>query len=197
MRSLTIVSAVLLLTACQNKEQAGFEVTGTIKNVGAKTVFLEESKLNTLQPVIVDSATIEKDGSFDLETLSKEESVFSLRLDRDMYPFASFINDSKKVTINADFKSKELYTVKGSDASEQLKEYLKTNSQKVRNIYNISQEIDSLRKTPGMDSLATLLTQEKDNAAKELKTFTLNYVNESSSPALTMFVLGSYQRKNS
>lgn len=187
------VALVVLLSSCSDKEQSKFEVEGTIKNVPAKTVYLEESSLSNLQPVIVDSATIEKDGSFDLETLTKEESVYSLRLERDMYPFVSFINDSKKVTINADFKSTDLYTIKGSEASEKLREYLKNNSQKVRNLYNLSRSVDSLSRVADTDSIVAVRTTEKENAAKELKQYTVNFMNDSKSPALYMFVLGSYQ----
>jgi peroxiredoxin len=194
MRILIVVSsAVLLLMGCKDKEQSKFEVAGTIKNVPAKTVYLEESPLSNLQPVIVDSATIGKDGSFELQTLAKEESVFSLRLERDMYPFVSFINDTEKITIDADFNAKDLYTIKGSPASEKLKEYLNTNSAKIRSIYNLNRSIDSLGKIPGNDSVVTIRSVEKATAAQELKSYTTNFISQSTSPALALFVLGSYQ----
>lgn len=193
MRLVIYSALVLFVSGCADKEQSKFEVEGNIKNVAAKTVYLEESSLSNLQPVIVDSTTIEKDGSFDLQTLTKEESVYSLRLERDMYPFVSFINDSKKVTIDADFKTPDLYTIKGSAASENLRVYLKSNSQKVRHIYGLSKSVDSLSKITGSDSLLALQTSEKENAAKDLKQYTVNFINGSESPALYMFVLGSYQ----
>lgn len=188
-----IFGSLLLLAGCKDNEQTNFEVEGSIKNAGVQTVYLEESALSNLQPVIVDSAKIEKDGSFELEAITKEESIYSLRLDRSMYPFASFINDTKKVTVNADFKSPDLYTIKGSPASESLKEYLKNNSTKVRNIYTINQGIDSLQKIANSDSLVSLQQQKKADAVRDLKTYTANFINESKSPALALFVLGSYQ----
>lgn len=194
MRSaIVFFSGLMLLTGCAEKEQQKLEVEGTIKNVPAKTVYLEESSLSNLQPVIVDSATIQKDGSFELETLTKEESVFSLRLERDMYPFVSFINDTKEITINADFNSKDLYTIKGSPASEKLKEYLTANSTKVRSIYNLNRSIDSLGKIQGNDSIVAVRNTEKANSVNDLKTYTTSFINQSNSPALALFVLGSYQ----
>lgn len=194
MRSaIVFFSGLMLLTGCADKEQQKLEVEGTIKNVPAKTVYLEESSLSNLQPVIVDSATIQKDGSFELETLTKEESVFSLRLERDMYPFVSFINDTKEITINADFNSKDLYTIKGSPASEKLKEYLTANSSKVRFIYNLNRSIDSLGKIQGNDSIVAVRNTEKANSVNDLKTYTTSFINQSNSPALALFVLGSYQ----
>ena len=188
-----IYSLVFLLIGCNEEEQPMFEVEGELKNANAQTVYLEESVLSDLRPVVVDSAKIEKDGSFQLETLSKEESIFSLRVDQSVYPFVSFVNDSKKITVNADFNSKDLYTVKGSVASEAMKDYLQANSAKVRNIYNLTRAIDSLGKIPGNDSLVAYNTMEKAKAVTELKTFTSKVITDSKSPALAMFVLGSYQ----
>ena len=188
-----IYSILVFLIGCKEKEQPTFEVEGELKNANAQTVYLEESVLSDLRPVVVDSAKIEKDGSFHLETLSKEESIFSLRLDQSIYPFVSFVNDSKEITLNADFKSKDLYTIKGSVASEALKDYLQANSSKVRNIYNLNRAIDSLGKIPNSDSLVAYNTMEKARAVTDLKTYTSKVITDSKSPALAMFVLGSYQ----
>jgi hypothetical protein len=85
-----IYSLLVFLISCNEKEQPKFEVEGKIKNANAKTIYLEESLLSDLRPVVVDSAQIDKNGSFHLETLSKEESIFSLRVDESVYPFFSF-----------------------------------------------------------------------------------------------------------
>ena len=185
---------LIFLLGCQENDQLKFVVEGDIKNTpGAQTVYLEESALSDLRPVVVDSAKIGKDGSFHLQSLTKEESIYSLRLDQTMYPFVSFINDSKKVKVHADFNSKDLYTIEGSAASEALKEYLQANSTRVRHIYDLNRAIDSLTKIPKGDSLLENKGAEKEQAARELKNYTSNFIKESKSPALSMFVLGSYQ----
>jgi peroxiredoxin len=188
-----IYSVLFFLVACKEETQPSFEVEGKLKNANAKTVYLEESLLSDLRPVVVDSATIDKDGSFELETLSREESIFSLRIDQNVYPFVSFVNDTKKITVNADFNSKELYTVEGSPASAAMKEYLQANSLKVRHIFNLNREIDSLNKIPNKDSMVAYNTMEKAKAVTELKNYTSKIINDSKSPAVAMFVLGSYQ----
>jgi peroxiredoxin len=188
-----IYSVLFFLVACKEETQPSFEVEGKLKNTNAKTVYLEESLLSDLRPVVVDSATLNKDGSFKLETLSKEESIFSLRIDQNVYPFVSFVNDTKEITVNADFDSKELYTVEGSPASAAMKEYLQTNSLKVRHIFNLNREIDSLNKISNKDSLVAYNTMEKAKAVTELKNYTSKVINDSKSPAVAMFVLGSYQ----
>jgi peroxiredoxin len=188
-----IFCTLIFFIGCKEKSQLEFEVEGDVTNANATTIYLEESALIDLLPVIVDSAKIGKDGSFHLETLPKEESIYSLRLDDNVYPFASFINDSRKVTLHADFNSTDLYTVQGSAASEALKEYLKENGLKLQPIFNMTRSIDSLSKLPGTDSLLAAQMTQKNEAVKDLKTYTLNFINDSKSPALAMFVLGSYQ----
>ena len=112
-------SALVLLAACDKKEGNTFEVEGTVKNATATTVYLEEATINNMQPVIVDSATVNKDGSFSLNTTSKEESIFLLRFNNQPNPFASLINDSRKITIKADvLNPSDIYTVQGSPASQ-------------------------------------------------------------------------------
>ena len=188
-----IYTFLLFLIGCKESDQAKFEVEGDVKNANAKTIYLEDSALVDLRPVIVDSAKIEKDGSFQLGTLTKEESIYSLRLDESVYPFVSFINDSKKVTLHADLNSKDLYTVKGSAASEALKEYLQENSLRVRSIFNMNRSIDSVSKLPATDSSGSVDIAKRNTAVQDLKNYTLNFINNSKSPALAMFVLGSYQ----
>lgn len=185
---------LLFLIGCKEKSaSSNFEIEGDIKNTNAKTVYLIESSLVDLRPVVVDSTNIEKDGSFELQTLTKEESIYSLRLDQEMYPFVSFINDSKKVTVHADFKSADLYQIKGSAASEALRDYLKENSLRIRSIYNTNRAIDSLSKIAGTDSVVATKIADRNEAVNGLKSYTLNFMNDSQSPALAMFVLGSYQ----
>ncbi|MGV3657230.1 MAG: DUF4369 domain-containing protein, partial [Chitinophagaceae bacterium] len=100
-----IAAAALLFSACNNNGQDAYTVKGNIKNNEATTIYLEEATPTQAQPVIVDSATIEKDGDYKLKTLSKGEALYSLRLANNRYPFASFINDTESITVDADFSN--------------------------------------------------------------------------------------------
>src|SRR5688572_16830371 len=123
---------VLGLAACKQKKQTGFEVSGKIKNAPAQVVYLEELSMEQMQSVILDSATLKEDGSFELGTLSKEETIYNLRMEGNHYPFLSFINDTEEITIDADFaNTEEPYTLKGSPASQQLKDFIFTLGKKI------------------------------------------------------------------
>lgn len=188
-----IYSTLLLLVACNNDKQDSFEVEGSIKNANAQTVYLEESSIGSFRPVIVDSAKLDKNGKFQLEVLSREETIYNLRLDENVYPVVSFINDSKHITINADLKAEEIYTVKGSQASEDLKEFLHASGEKLRSIYNTNRAIDSLQKAAVSDSIIGLRVAERSTAAAELKKYTADFINNSKSAALSVFALGTFQ----
>jgi peroxiredoxin len=143
--------------------------------------------------VIVDSAKMDKDGKFKMDALSKEETIYNLRLDESVYPIVSFINDSKHITINADLKGKEIYSVKGSRASEELKDFLTISGEKLRSIYNTNRTIDSLQKAAVSDSIVGLRIAERSAAATELKRYTADFISKSKSAALNVFALGTFQ----
>jgi peroxiredoxin len=188
------ISLLLFFSACKQDTKNEFVVDGTIKNVTSHVIFLEEVSLTNTQPVIVDSALIKKDGSFQLNTIANEENLYVLRLTQELNPVATLINDSKHITVEADLKNEEQpYTVKGSIASGALVDYLINSNKKLATIYNMSVQLDSLNQTPENDSAVNVVNRNR----KEMTDDYTNYVNQliknSQSPSLTIFTLGSYQ----
>jgi len=185
---------LILLAACEQKDNKEFTVKGTIKNANADVVFLEEAALGNMQPVIVDSAKIEKDGSFKLSTLTKEENLYVLRITQQVNPIATVINDEKTITIEADVSNMEQpYSVKGSKASQTLVEYIKKSNEQLSNIYSLSMLIDSLHKKGTPDSVLAVTINQHRQAANAFKTYAEQIINTSKSPSLSIFTLGSYQ----
>jgi peroxiredoxin len=188
------ISMLLFFIACKQKATNEFVIDGTIKNATVDVIFLEEASLTNTQPVIVDSAVIKKDGSFELSTIATEENLYVLRLTQESNPVATLINDSRHITVEADLTNEEKpYSVKGSAASKALVDYLLNSNKKLAAIYNTSIQLDSLQKTQGNDSAVNAMTRNR----KEVTDDYTNYVNEviknSQSPSLTIFTLGSYQ----
>jgi hypothetical protein len=125
----------LAILSCTQKTEDDYTVAGTLANTTAQTVYLEENTLSAAQPVIVDSARIAGNGAYELSTLSRDEGIYSLRLAGNRFPFVSFVNDSKEITINADFKNVEdPYTIKGSESSQALKTYLAGLGKKINDL---------------------------------------------------------------
>ncbi|MFI5132916.1 MAG: redoxin domain-containing protein [Chitinophagales bacterium] len=194
-----VIAAIPVFLSCKEKTaDKKFEITGTLNNSHAKMIYLEEVPLATMQQVEVDSAFIGKDGSYSLKADAKEEAVFNLRLDGNMFPLTSVINDVPKITLDAFFtKDKmeflEKYDIKGSPASQQMKDFMYNFTDRIKNIYVNGRRIDSLQKINETDSMLHSLTAQQPKEIEEIKNYTLQAINQSKNPSLTMFELGYYQ----
>lgn len=191
---LMIVLPGLMFFSCKEDKGKQFAVSGTVKNISAKMIYLEETPVATMQRLIMDSAAIGTDGKFSLKAKTKEESIYNLRLDDEVYPFVSLINDADKITVEADFNNaKELYRISGSPSSQAVKDYLNASGEMMRDIYYLDKRIDSLQKAIVADSLLSPLKTKRSGLAAQLKSFTQQSIKDSKSPSLAMFILGTYQ----
>ncbi|MGB3007016.1 MAG: TlpA disulfide reductase family protein [Chitinophagaceae bacterium] len=199
MKKLVTLIVIASFLSCSNKSSVKkFVINGTITNNNAKLIYLEEIPMTTMQPMIVDSAVIEKDGKYQLSTGASEERVYNLRLDKNQFPMAAIINDVSKITLNALFNKEntqfiESYEVKGSAATNKLKEFMIAFNSKLQAIFLNDQQYDSLQKAGGNDSLVSTLQSERAQLTAETKSLAVNAIGQSGSPALTMFELAYYQ----
>src|SRR5882757_9792596 len=106
LRYIMVLMTIAGLISCNNESKKSFVVSGVIKNSPAKKIYLEETAMGAPNRVLVDSAILGKDGSFSLGANPKEESLFNLYLDNEVYPFLPMVSDASKVTVNADFNDK-------------------------------------------------------------------------------------------
>ena len=190
-----IAAAALLFSACNNNGQDAYTVKGNIKNNEATTIYLEEATPTQAQPVIVDSATIEKDGDYKLKTLSKGEALYSLRLANNRYPFASFINDTESITVDADFSNpQDPYTVKGSPASEALKGYLSNLGSRLDALHQIKFPSDTMSYTrPQRDSIRAATISKVAEGRNGLKGYVTSFIAGSNNATLSLYALSSFQ----
>ena len=195
---LLVFTIIVSLISCTGKSsEKKFQVSGTIGNNTAKIIYLEEIPLATMQRIIIDSAVLGKDGKYILKTDSKEATVYNLRLDKSIYPLASVINDTSKIIVDATLKDNNLFTenydVKGSIASKEMRDFMYAFNNKLQAIFYSSRRVDSLQKAGTSDSILISVHNETSRIAAELKNQTLQAINRSNDPALTMFELGYYQ----
>lgn len=200
MKKIIIAVFVLLaLGSCKNKSSVKrFEVKGKITNNTARIVYLEEIPMATMQRVVVDSFSIEKDGRYTLQTAASEARVYNLRLDKSAYPLAAVINDVSKITLDAVFSKEnsqfaESYEVKGSPVSQQLKDFMVSFNTKLQAVFYNARKADSLNKVQAPDSLFREVEAANDKVTADLKTFAEEALKKSTSPAFTMLILGYYQ----
>ena len=194
LRKILSASLILFLISCNQEKGTTLTVSGSVKNNPAKKIYLEESQVSTLEKGSIDSAVISADGSFSFKRKVKQEGVYNLRLDNEEYPFVSIINDAKKITVDADFNNaNEFYVVTGSAASQGLKEYLTNSGDRLRHIFYINKELDSLKAVQAESILINTTEEKRNTAIAALQSYTQTSVKESKSPALALFILSTYQ----
>ncbi|MBC7873498.1 MAG: TlpA family protein disulfide reductase [Ferruginibacter sp.] len=190
--------AVFMISCNGKQDEKAFEVNGVITNNSAKMIYLEVLPMATMQAVLLDSAVVGKNGKYSLKAGTTESSVFNLRLDKSSYPFAAVINDAKKVTVDVTFSkdNKEFpdkYEVKGSEASNQMKDFMFAFNSQLQAIFFNDRIIDSLQKAGAPDSMLMPLQNKRMQIAAETKILLEESLKKSKNPALTMFELGYYQ----
>ena len=186
--------AVVLLSQCKTKTNNEFIVSGSFKDGAGKTIYLEEAALQNAQPMVLDSAVVGKDGAFELSALTREENMFMLRAAGEMNPYASLINDADKVTVTlSPADPNNPYTVKGSQASEYLRNYFTESNQKLTSVYLLAKTTDSLQGSGAADSVWAPAAAKRNEAAKAFRADVMNRINTVKSAPLAVFILGSYQ----
>ncbi|MES1215858.1 MAG: TlpA disulfide reductase family protein [Bacteroidota bacterium] len=194
-RFVVLIISIAVLASCDGDSKKTFEVSGVIKNNSAKKIYLEETPLGSGQRNVLDSAMLGKDGSFTLKTTPKEETLYSLFLDNEIYPFSPVINDASKVTVNADFNNaNDIVKVEGSPATTSLKDFLKSGGEKWSEVNVLGKEMDSLIKAKAPDSLIADVNVRGRNMLEKFRVYVEQNVKNSKSPVVSVFGLGTYGR---
>lgn len=194
MKKFIWIAVLATAASCQQRE-GGKTVTveGVVKNTTANTIYLEETKPNG-RPTTIDSTTLNNDGTFALKTKAEEESLFQLRLQGKMVPFAFFINDADKVKLNADLNNTtQPYTVQNSPATASLLTFDKTMYERGMQLFTEGSKVDSLQKASAPDSVVSASYARVEATANNLKLFTREFLEKSKSPMVSLYALGSYQ----
>jgi peroxiredoxin len=203
MNRFLFVLLIFGFVSCTSKSGNSFTVEGTVKNTNASMIYLEQNLANQERPLIIDSSKIGSDGKFKLTTTTKEEGIFSLRTGHAELPFAVLINDSKKITVNADLTNRNnLYTVNGSRASEELIQFDKMIGQKLEILSHYSQHYDSLIRTKVLnadqqrtiDSLRRVDSLGYESESQEMKNYVLDLTKKNISPSLTTYAVSTFQQ---
>jgi peroxiredoxin len=192
------ISVVATLACNQQAPAKKFEISGKITNSAAKKIYLEEVPAGASQGTIVDSVEIAKDGKYRLSSTAKEASVYNLRLDQNMYPAAAVINDVSKIGLDIEMNKEngqfaDKYEVKGSPASEEMKDFMLSFNNNLQRIFVFSRQVDSLKKINVSDSVLAPIDKSWRAVAQEIKEFTVHSIEKAKDPALVMFELGYYQ----
>lgn len=187
-----------LIIACNGEADKKFTVSGTITNNNSKTIYLEKIPAGSSQPVLVDSSALDSKGQFSLNGEMGEAMVYNLRLGQSRFPLVTVINDADDIKLNVELTPEnnqfaEEYEVKGSPASEKMKDFLFTFTRNLQEMFPLARQIDSLHRGGASDTLIIPLIEEQKPMADKLRKYTEDVLKNANNPALTLFVLGYYQ----
>jgi peroxiredoxin len=202
-RNQALLLFMIAFTACSQKETGTLEVTGNIANLdkvaaqyphaikdGTITLLLYEVPFGgDLPPVQLDSVTVSaQKRSYTLKGPAKNIGMYNVAIaDGPMVPL---VNDAPAITLNMDFVNEKFYTVKGSEASQQLQDFIFTYDVKSAAADQIMGQLDSLKRIGSADSSLINLTNRKNTAIEELNDYMKKVMENASQPVVAAFVLG-------
>ena len=183
---LFIIGFLALISACGNKRKV-FEVSGKITNATSKKVYLQYLVWGAERPIIVDSTSLQKDGSFILSTAyGKEESMYELVIEN--APSVLLINDNEKVFLNLDLNNYKTYITNGSDASTSLHTFLNSYSIEYPKLIGLMQQADTIQNSLATDSTKTVVRLEKENQLQKVNNVITTAFKNTTSPALQYYL---------
>jgi len=203
-KKLVIVSIVAGLFALQCKQASSggdFTVTVVYSNgeglipMDHRRIVLEEIPFGgEAVPIILDSISIkETKGRVILKGKAKEEGIYQVAVDNG--PVLLVVNDGDDIKVDLDMNKRDhYYTVKGSDASTQLQEFVQQYSDRSQQINTVFANLDSLKQFGGSDSLILVATDKKNEYISALTTYMKGFISNAKSPSVTLFALGLSNR---
>lgn len=189
--SVSLIAATILI-GCAEKKYGGFTVSGKVKNGGSQKIYLQELPFAGSEPLILDSATLQENGKFELRATALEEGLYRLSLERG--PEVLLINDEKSIRVNIDVNQPKKYEIEVSDASKSLQTLFAKYSVADSSLMVVFNSLESLKQQSGSDSLIQLLTKNRDNELLTINNIVNEFINTSKSPAAVYYAIGMATR---
>ena len=184
-----LLGCSLLMAGCKANESGGnFTVSGNIKNAENQKLLLQEVPYGGKPIITLDSITIDKAGNYEFQFIAKQEGIYRLATDKEFEII--FINDDDNIKISADASNYSTYSVKGSNSTSNLFEFLKQYRQKDSSLFATLYNLDALQKQNGKDSSILWLQKQKVDKIKNLNDFVETSISSATSPAFIYYTLG-------
>ncbi len=166
---LIVVSGLAACSSGTNK----FTIIGNITGLPEQTVILEQLNFNDIISV-VDSIHSNKDGHFELSGIAPEPGIYRLHFTTNRFILLSI--DKGNINIKSNWNTLEAYTVAGSQASENLKNFLGAIREYRCDMNTMFIVFDSL-KARGNDSIMANATRDFQDMNQHFTTYVENFAD--------------------
>ncbi len=176
-RILYFTIIVLLLQSCSDStsDKQGYHIRGVVKNMVDKTISISELTPKGL--VVMDTATVNPDGSFDLSGTIREKTFCTINL-----PGGSIvlvIDSASEIMLSLDASNTDSYGIKGSLDSETLRKLLQVNASYIKQVQRIETKYAALSSNVPSPAMQEQIRKDYDsimlNRKTELQQFALDH----------------------
>jgi hypothetical protein len=171
-RLLFLLTLVFIFTGCKDKRS--FSIKGVIKGETKNYIYIYNVDVNT--PVFLDSAKINRKGSFHFKIKTSEQDFYQLG-----FSTSDFITllAGPGESINLMFEGKNLfekYSVEGSEGSEKIKILDLALTQTKRKLDSLTTLYSTISRDPDFEIKGPLLDTEYTNLVKEQRKKNIEFI---------------------
>jgi peroxiredoxin len=188
MKHLLYIAVVLVVFASCKNGNGEFTVKGKIKTPLSDTVFLEELSYTSGVSKIIDSAKLDKDGSYTLKGSSPQQNLFTIGFKNS--PAVIMINDASDIKIDFNPNGFNYPEVSGSEATKELYTFIKDYWRKDSVLSITYHQLDTISQDRMKDTVYVRgLQQQYTQQINELGTLMSSFISRSNNPAAICFVI--------
>lgn len=202
---IALISIMASFASCSEEDQATVRVRGTIQNLeqirsmypaifsnDSLKIFLYEVPFGSeANPIQVDTAFVSVgQPQFELEGLAGKEGLYDIMIENG--PIIPLVNDVQDMSVNIDLLDRDsYYTVQGSPASEQLREFIFSYSERSAAANVAFKKLDSLKLYKAQDSVVLAATTSKNSSLESLNNYVKNFLSTVTHSTVAAYVLGT------
>jgi peroxiredoxin len=201
---IAFVCITTLLFGCSESKKETIEIKGTLKNIEKMVeLYPDAFKSDNIslmlyevpfggdaQPIQLDSVVVnKKTPQFTLKGRATGAGIYDVVIDKG--PMIPLVNDVSEITLDIDLTNKDrYYTVSGSPASETLRDFIFTYSEKSVAVNKSFKHLDSLKLISAPDSVLIAATNEKNKSMAGVNEFVKQFLARDNNPLVAGFAAG-------
>ena len=201
---ISILCVAMFFSSCSDKKKDTIEVKGTMKNIDKiMALYPEAFKSDSIslllyempfggdqQPVQIDSVIVsKKTPDFTLKGRANGTGIYDVVVNKG--PMIPLVNDVSEITIDIDLTNKDkYYSVTGSPASETLRDFIFSYSEKSVAVNKSFKLLDSLKLYNASDSVVIDATNQKNKSLASVNEFVKQFLARDNNPVVASFAAG-------